>query len=74
MDQSLLNIYVNENLIPRGLRLRAEAPFKNDIPFTKDWDHHLHQCGIALLKLLITKRQTVVNDLFPNFHHYCRSQ
>lgn len=63
LDSNLLRLYLEENLIPRGLRIKLEAPFKNDIDFIKNWNDYLHKCGMGILELLKHKRDSLVKDI-----------
>lgn len=63
LDSNLLGIYIDEGLVPRGLRLKFEAPFKNDTVFLKKWNDFLHESSIGLLKLLKEKRENLVSNL-----------
>lgn len=63
LDANLLCIYIEEGLIPRGLRSKFEAPFKNDPVFLMNWNDHLHKCGIGLLEMLKTKRVQLLDTL-----------
>lgn len=60
---NLLRLYLEEDLIPRGLRIKLEAPFKNDTVFIKNWNDYLHKCGIGILELLKDKRDSLVKDI-----------
>lgn len=62
LDHSLLDIYISENIVPRGLRLRVEPSFKDDKLFINVWDTHLQNCSLGLLKILKDKRSQLLHD------------
>lgn len=60
LDYSLLELYLNEDLIPRGLRLRCEPSFKDDELFVQDWFKYIHECSKGLLVKLKAKRDALM--------------
>lgn len=58
-------MYIFENIVPRGLRLRFEPPFKNDSAFLTDWNDYLHTCSMGLLLRLKTKWKSLLDNLNP---------
>lgn len=59
IDAIFLNKYVQENLIPRGLRIGITPTFQNDAVFIENWSTALDNCSRDLLKLLISKREAL---------------
>ncbi|XP_056376039.1 uncharacterized protein LOC130369507 [Hyla sarda] len=63
LDSAFLKVYLNEKLVPRGLRLRPIASFKEDTEFYSKWEYALNFCSSTLLQLLSEKRDSVVDHL-----------
>lgn len=58
-----MEIYLQEDIIQRGLRLKCDATFKEDETFVHDWDEWLHKCSRGLLERLLIKREHLCNNL-----------
>lgn len=55
-DAIFLEKYIQENLVPRGLRINLAPTFLDDEDFANSWVKILDHCSFELLKLLISKR------------------
>ncbi|XP_063786027.1 uncharacterized protein LOC134934533 [Pseudophryne corroboree] len=62
-DQISKQKYLDDNLIPRGLRILKESTFKADKDFTEEWNNILDNCSKNLIKVLIKYREQRVNEL-----------
>lgn len=63
LDAIFLRMYIEENIVPKGLLLKVEPAFKNDPLFVNDWNNHLHECSRGLVLKLIKKRESLCTDL-----------
>lgn len=63
LDYNPLEMYLSENIIPRGLRLRCEPSFTNDVLFVNEWQEYIHTCSTGLLKRLIIKREQLFTNI-----------
>lgn len=55
-DAIFLSKYLQEDLVPRGLRVNLGQTFQEDTEFTANWKIILNKCSRGLINLLICKR------------------
>lgn len=63
MDTVFLNLYIKENLIPRGLRSNCTPSFKNDEALVNSWKCILEKCSFDLMSLLIDIRHKIILEV-----------
>ncbi|XP_075449463.1 uncharacterized protein LOC142490996 [Ascaphus truei] len=57
LDLLSLERYLNENIIPRGLRVTKKPTFETSEDFSSKWNSILEKCSFSLIRLLISYRE-----------------
>lgn len=62
-DKNMLQRYREENIIPRGLRMKKQPTTLYDADFQDRWNNILSQCSLALMELIVEKEITVLEQM-----------
>lgn len=62
-DHNSLKMYIEKNMIPRGLRLKKTPTTVYTDTFTSKWNEILSTCSLSLMDLIVTHEMTKLQSL-----------